>query len=274
MSDTSNQNNGGQGGGDGGQGDQGGAPSLLNQGAGNDWLPEKFRTVKEGGSDLDLEASSRKLAASYAELEKSRPVGTVPKTAEEYVIDGMPDGVNVDEVKSDPLFKGILGRAHEAGIPQEHVNFFLKEYFGFAPDLLAGNTAISQEEARAELGKVWGDGQALQKNLGQAMRAVKAFAAEGDGAGSLQRLQEKYGDDPDFLRFAAAVGAELNEDTPINGNAVATQDWEGKIAAIKADPAYMDGKHPQHDQKVRELSDLYQRRYGTSSRQLSAAAVR
>ncbi|KAK6697162.1 hypothetical protein SNK04_014250 [Fusarium graminearum] len=185
----------------------------------------------------------------------------------------MPEGVNVDEVKSDPLFKGILGRAHEAGIPQEHVNFFLKEYFGFAPDLLAGNTAISQEEARAELGKAWGDDQAIQKNLGQAMRAVKAFAAEGDGAGSLQRLQEKYGDDPDFLRFAAAVGAELNEDT----RSMATrwpQDWEGKIAAIKADPAYMDGKHPQHDQKVRELSDLYQRRYGANSRQLGAAAVR
>ncbi|KAK6697492.1 hypothetical protein SNK04_014064 [Fusarium graminearum] len=46
------------------------------------------------------------------------------------------------------------------------------------------------EEARAELGKAWGDDQAIQKNLGQAMRAVKAFAAEGDGAGSLQRLQE------------------------------------------------------------------------------------
>ncbi|KAK6697368.1 hypothetical protein SNK04_014120 [Fusarium graminearum] len=133
MSDTSIPNNGGQGGNEGGEGGQGGAPSLLNQGVGNDWLPEKFRTVKEGGSDLDLEASSRKLAASYAELEKSRAVGTVPKSAEEYVIDGMPEGVNVDEVKSDPLFKGILGRAHEAGIPQEHVNFFLKEYFGFAP---------------------------------------------------------------------------------------------------------------------------------------------
>ncbi|KAK6697447.1 hypothetical protein SNK04_014019 [Fusarium graminearum] len=273
MSDTSIPNNGGQGGNEGGEGGQGGAPSLLNQGVGNDWLPEKFRTVKEGGSDLDLEASSRKLAASYAELEKSRAVGTVPKSAEEYVIDGMPEGVNVDEVKSDPLFKGILGRAHEAGIPQEHVNFFLKEYFGFAPDLLAGNTAISQEEARAELGKAWGDDQAIQKNLGQAMRAVKAFAAEGDGAGSLQRLQEvrrRSG----LPALCGCRGCRAERGHPINGNAVATQDWEGKIAAIKADPAYMDGKHPQHDQKVRELSDLYQRRYGANSRQLGAAAVR
>ncbi|KAK6697491.1 hypothetical protein SNK04_014063 [Fusarium graminearum] len=57
MSDTSIPNNGGQGGNEGGEGGQGGAPSLLNQGVGNDWLPEKFRTVKEGGSDLDRASS-------------------------------------------------------------------------------------------------------------------------------------------------------------------------------------------------------------------------
>lgn len=274
MSEVTNTNDGGQGGADGQQG------SLLNQGGGqgggqNDWLPEKFRTVKEGGSDLDLEASARKLATSYAELEKSRGTsGTLPKTAAEYVIEGLPDGVNVDEVKGDPLFKGIIDRAHAAGIPQEHVNFFLGEYFGFAPDLLAGNAALSQQDARAELSKVWTDDQAMQQNLGQAFRAVKAFAADGDGAGSLARLQEKFGDDPDFLRFAASVGAELSEDTPISGNPAAEQDWDARIAAIRADPAYMDAKHPQHDQKVRELSDLYQKRYGTNQRQLGASATR
>ncbi|WP_414488450.1 hypothetical protein [Stenotrophomonas maltophilia] len=272
MNDVVNQNPDGQG----GQGGNQGGGSLLNQGGNpNDWLPEKFRTVKEGGSDLDLEASARKLATSYAELEKSRGApGTLPKTAEEYLIEGMPDGVNIDEVKADPLFKGILGRAHEAGIPQEHVNFFLKEYFGFAPDLLASNVAATQAEARAELGKVWPDDQAMQKNLGQAMRAVQAFAAEGDAAGSLQRLQDKYGNDPDFLHFAAAVGAELSEDTPINGSPSATQDWDAKIAALRADPAYSDKSHPQHRQKVDEVSALYQKRYGTNARQLGSSAVR
>lgn len=254
-----------------------GNSSLLQGAAGanaNDWIPEKFRTVKEGGTDLDLEASARKLATSYAELEKTRPAGTLPKTAGEYVIEGLPDGVSVDEVKGDPLFKGIIDRAHSKGIPQEHVNFFLSEYFGFAPELLAGNARMSQEEARSELAKVWTDDQAMQKNLGQAARAAKAFAAEGDAAGSYSRLMDKFGDDPDFLRFAAAVGAELQEDQPINGNAVAEQDWDGRIAAIKADPAYMDGKHPQHNQKVQELSALYQKRYGTQQQRLGAGATR
>lgn len=254
-----------------------GAASLLQGAAGanaNDWIPEKFRTVKEGGTELDVEASARKLASSYAELEKIRPVGTLPKTAGEYVIEGLPDGISVDEVKGDPLFKGIIDRAHSKGIPQEHVNFFLSEYFGFAPELLAGNARMSQEEARGELAKVWTDDQAMQKNLGQAARAAKAFAAEGDAAGSYGRLMDKFGDDPDFLRFAAAVGAELQEDQPISGNPVAEQDWDGRIAAIKADPAYMDGKHPQHNQKVQELSALYQKRYGTQSQRLGAGAVR
>lgn len=254
-----------------------GGSSLLEGAAGanaNDWIPEKFRTVKEGGTDLDIEASARKLASSYAELEKVRPTGTLPKTAEEYVIEGLPEGVSVDEVKGDPLFKGIIDRAHSKGIPQEHVNFFLSEYFGFAPDLMAGNAQMNQEQARAELAKVWTDDQAMQKNLGQAARAAKAFAAEGDAAGSYNRLMEKFGDDPDFLRFAASVGAELQEDQPISGNPAAEQDWDGQIAAIKADPAYMDGKHPQHQQKVDQLSALYQKRYGKQQQRLGAAATR
>lgn len=44
MSEVTNTNDGGQGGQGGAEGHQG---SLLNQGGGqNDWLPEKFRTVK------------------------------------------------------------------------------------------------------------------------------------------------------------------------------------------------------------------------------------
>ncbi|KAK6697330.1 hypothetical protein SNK04_014082 [Fusarium graminearum] len=107
----------------------------------------------------------------------------------------MPEGVNVDEVKSD-LCSRASSAAHTRQASAGACELLPQGILRLCSDLLAGNTAISQEEARAELGKAWGDDQAIQKNLGQAMRAVKAFAAEGDGAGSLQRLQEKYGDDP------------------------------------------------------------------------------
>lgn len=60
------------------------ASTVLNTGATNDWLPEKYRTNKEDGS-LDLEASSRKVADAYRSLETRLGSGDVaPKTVDEY----------------------------------------------------------------------------------------------------------------------------------------------------------------------------------------------
>lgn len=258
-----------------GQGDQGNAASLLQQGQGNSWLQEKFHVFKDGTKDLDVEASARKLATSYAELEKSRPVtGTIPKTAAEYAIEIKAEGVNLDEVKADPLFKGIIEDAHKAGVSQEHLNFFLDKYFGFAPDLFQANAQITRDEAAAELKGIWKDDATMTKNLGMASRAVAGFALEGNATGSAERLMQKYGNDPDFLAFAAAVGAEMQEDTAINEGSTAAADWDSQVNAIKADPAYMDASHPQHKEKVAALQALYNRRYGSSPQRLGGGATR
>ena len=61
--------------------------SVLDSGnTGNDYIPEKYRTNKEDGT-LDLEASSRKVAEAYKQLETRFGSGDVPpKTADEYAV--------------------------------------------------------------------------------------------------------------------------------------------------------------------------------------------
>ncbi len=87
-----------------------------------DWLPEKFRVMKD--DKLDEAASARKLAESYKALEQHK--GPLPPAApEEYTIapltdaEGNPvEGVNVDEFTADPMYKSFAAEAPQAWFQQ------------------------------------------------------------------------------------------------------------------------------------------------------------
>ncbi|TDB26706.1 hypothetical protein ATCM_03020 [Stenotrophomonas sp. ATCM1_4] len=258
--------------------------SLLEQGAGKetDWLPSKFRVNVAGSDQLDLDASARKLATSYAELEKTRPSGTVPATAGEYKLEVPKDaegkelvqGVDLEDFMADPLFKGLSEKAHALGISNETMQFFVGEYLQFMPALLEANGQISSEDAAKALRAVWTDDAEFNSGLQRAARAAQGFGAEPGKPGSFDNLMAKFGNDPDFLAFAARIGAEMGEDKPINADPAAEQDWQAQVDEIRANPAYMDAKHPQHKQLSQKMEQLYQRRYGTRQQQLGASATR
>lgn len=269
--------------GQGGAGD--GAGSLLQQGAGGatgtDWLPEKFRVNKADGT-IDTEASARKLAGSYAELEKTRPAGQVPKTPEEYRVeapkgeDGKPiEGIAFDEFVADPMFKDFAAAAHAKGLTNDQLQFVTEHYLTkIAPGMIESMAAASANDAREALGKLWGNDQALTQNLTLANRAVRGFAADGDVPGGLDRLMARYGNDPDFLAFAAAVGKEMQEDTAVTGAGVSGEDWDSRVSALRANPAYTDANHPDHAKVVQQVQALYEKRYGKKSQRLAGGAVR
>lgn len=262
----------------------GNAATLLEQGAGKetDWLPSKFRVNVAGSDQLDLDASARKLATSYAELEKTRPSGTVPATAAEYKLEVPKDaegkelvqGADLDAFTSDPLFKGLAEKAHALGISNETMQFFVGEYLQFMPALLEANGKISSEDAAKALRAVWTDDSEFNTGLQRAARAAKGFGSEPGKPGSFDSLMAKFGNDPDFLAFASRIGAEMGEDKPINADPAAEQDWQAQVDEIRANPAYMDAKHPQHKQLSQKMEQLYQRRYGTRQQQLGASATR
>lgn len=265
----------------------GDAASLLQQGAGEEaaWLPEKYRVKVDGKDEIDFQASARKLGEGYKALEAklgSGATGTVPENADSYQLtvptdaEGKPlvEGVDLQEFMADPMYKALATKAHAAGISNEQMNFFVGEYLQMAPQLFEANLQLGADEARQTLSAVWKDDAAMKAGLASAARAAQGFAAPAGQPGNYDNVIQKFGNDPDFLALMASIGKEMGEDKPISSDPVAAADWQDQVDALKANPAYMDKSHPQHASVVRQVSDMYQKRYGTQQRQLGASAVR
>ncbi len=246
-------------------------PSLL-AGAGgdppaapgpNDWMPTKFHVNNDAG-EFDESASARKLAESYAALEKHKgPVLKAPETPEGYVIEAPKDadgkpivGIDVAEFVKDPMYQGLAKKAHAAGIPNEHMQFFVQEYLQMAPSLFEVDRALTLDEASAILTEAWGDEATFKKNVDTAREYVEGFSGKiADGSpGNFAALDSKFGKDPDFVAFMAVVGDECRAaglkfggDTPV-GNAKTSGVVDYNSIALH--PGFRDQNHPEH-QKLR-----------------------
>lgn len=256
------------------------AGSLLAPAAGeaaaqpgpNDWIPEKYQVKNEAG-EFDEAASSRKLADAYRSLESKLGKGATlapPATPDDYVIeppkdaDGKPIEGVVEAFVKDPLFQGIAKKAHAAGIPNEHMQFFVQEYMQFAPELFAADKSLTTEEASAELSKVWTDKATFDDRVGKAVQTVREFTKDvpEDQPGSNARVLAKFQNDPDFVAFVARIGGEVKfgEDTLPN-NAAATSDAD--VESLQKSEAYWKQTHPDHTKVKQQVEAYYARKFGT-----------
>jgi hypothetical protein len=225
----------------------------------NDWMPEKFRVVKDDGT-LDEAASARNLAKSYTELEKVRPEPP-PKDVADYKLekDEGIDGVDFDEFKKDPLAQGFLKGAHAKGMTNAQVNYTINEYLKIAPQLFDQNAKLTAAEAKTELGKLWADPVELDRQLVSSKRAFMGFGGEADDMpGSRKRLFEKFGSDADFIAFAARVSQEMGEDKLPNGGGGSDVD----IDALMKSKAYFDPSDPQHAIVKAKVTEHFNRKHG------------
>ncbi len=261
--------------------------SLLQQGQGAEdaWLPEKYRVKVEGKEELDLPASARKLGEAYKSLEAklgSGATGTVPASADQYQLTvptdaegkALVEGVDLEDFMGDPIFKDLAAKAHAKGISNEQMQFFVGEYLQFMPQVLQANLQLGANEAKQALASVWKDDAAMGKGLQQAARAAQGFGSESGQLGSFDNLMQKFGNDPDFLAFAARIGSEMGEDKPISADPAAQQDWQAQVDEIRANPAYTDKAHPQHKGLLQKMDSLYQARYGTRQQKLGGGTTR
>lgn len=238
----------------------------------NDWLPEKFHVKTEAG-EFDEAASARKLAESYRALEAHKgPALKAPESPEGYTLtapvgeDGKPiEGIDIDAFMADPMFKQIAKDAHAAGIPNEHMQFFMDRYLRTAPELLGADKRLTVEEASQELSSLWADKASFDTNIAKANRATVEFAkgVPDDQPGSFKRLEEKFGTDPDFLAFAARVGMESNfdEDRPPAGGGSTSSDVD--IESLMKGEAYWNAQHADHSKVKAQVSAHFAKKFGT-----------
>lgn len=267
---------GGDGGAAGGAAGAAAGGSALSQGAagagsgaGGDgdpfaWLPEKLRVVKDGGSEVDVEASAKKLAEVYGHLEKRLGSGDVPpKAAADYKVT-VPEAFK-DLKMDDARTKAFTEAAHKAGFTQAQFDFAMNQYFELAPAMMGEFKALSSEDATKALAAVWKDPEAMKANTGAAFKAVSEFTAANGGEDYAKALDAKFGNDPDFIRFAAFFGAGLKEDNapnPSGGGPGASggNDYNAYIAANWA--AYSNPKDPQHAAVTAKANELGKKQFG------------
>lgn len=226
------------------------------------WMPEKHRVYKEDKS-LDIEASSRKLAENTANLEKRMGTGDIPpKTADEYAPKIEREGFDWETFKADPEMQGFLKAAHAKGLTNDQLGFVLDEYIG--------RVSSSPDNAVNELKKDWKTEPVFKQNMSLAYKAFTAFAPEADRS----RIDE-VGNNPVVIRLLAAIGKEMQEDSPGNpGAALPQTDFDSQVAELRDQL----GKLPTHDPRrvsLREkLDGLYNSRYGTKPQRLGGGTVR
>ncbi|MBD9459121.1 hypothetical protein IB241_15670 [Pseudomonas sp. PDM05] len=239
--------------------------SVLDSGANTtDFIPEKYRVVKEDGS-LDLDQSSRKLAESYKHLETRLGSGDVPpKTAEEYAVklEGV-EGFNWDEFKADPDTQSFLKGAHAKGLTNDQVQYVIGEYMKAAPGLIEGAGQLSVQDCTAALKTVWADDQSMTTNIQSSFRAANAFASEPGKPGNYAALNAKFGTDPDFIAFTANIGKELKEDSAINGGAqVSEADFAVKTSELRSQLQALPVHDPKRKGIQAQLDGMYNQKFG------------
>jgi hypothetical protein len=221
----------------------------------NEWIPEKFRVLN--GEALDVEASAKKLAESYAGLEKRVGSGDVPpKTSDEYAVT-VPE--QFKEVwAEDDRFKAFRTAAHAEGFTQKQFDFAVGKYFEMVPDLVGGAAELDQTAAVEELRKTWKTDAEYSANVKDAYKAFAQFADPQD----LAKMNE-IGNNPVVLRMLAKIGKELGEGPGIPNDAGSTA--ADDIQTVLRSDAYLNAKHPDHKATSAKVQAYYAKKHGTAA---------
>jgi hypothetical protein len=195
-------------------------------------------------------------SSSDEDWEKWHEAGGRPPTAVDYKLARPKDFP--EEYWSDERANKWMDRFHKAGLNHKQV----KELFeAYNADILEAvkvqNDAIiaNREEVKNGLFKDWGAAYEQKKHQGD-------YAVEkgtGGDADFKERLLGKFGDDPDFIRFASNIGGKFGEHEDITGPPIATpDDIQQQINTEMAKPAYTDPRNPDHKACVKRVSRLFQ----------------
>ena len=185
--------------------------------------------------------------STEGEWQEYHKAGGRPETVADYNLkapEGFPEDA-LEKVFPKARLEAWQERFFKGGVSQKAANQFIAE---FANDMLTDIKAMQQAEetAKAELvsglSTDWGAAFEQKKHLGN-MAIVEGTAGDDEFKA---RLTSKFGDDPDFVRFAANLGGKFAEGKPPNfGNIPTPADYQTQIDTIRENPLYLAGTQEQ-----------------------------
>lgn len=229
-------------------------------------IPEKFRVKTEGG-EPDLQASWLKVEEHRGNLERRMGAGEAPpKAATDYKLElpeKIAEALGADGIKQlgeSEVFKKFTENLHGLGLSQKQYAAVAAEMIERGMALRQGNAGLDEQGCVAELQKDWADTSTYQQNIQAAHAASKTF-------GDVDKLMAKYGNDPDFIRFAAKVGAELHQDTSASVGATPAGDGEKQEhTALAAWFASNPQTAPEYEAKRARYNLLGEKIWGTGAK--------
>lgn len=218
-------------------------------------VPEKY-VVKGADGAVDHAQTLAKLTDGYSAAVKRIGTGDLPPDTPDKYTFTKPEALK-DVALDDTLTADFKERAHKAGLTNAQFEFVMGEYFEMVPSVLGAAAAVTAEEARAELQKVWTAPADFQANLAAGQRAVSALPE------NLQKqiVEGGLGTNPVMAQVLAAFGREMREDRP-PGAGGAGQSTSSTVEQLMRHPAYRDAKHPEHQAISQRVVDLQRRAYG------------
>lgn len=108
------------------------------------------------------------------------------------------------------------------------------------------------------LKSVWKDDATVNTNI-KAARSAATTLAQKAGI-DVAEVMSELGSRQTFIRLMASLAPELGEDAPPTPTGGVTGNDE-QIAALRANPAYNDARHPEHAVVMQKLNAAYARKY-------------
>ncbi len=223
----------------------------------NERIPEKFRVMK--GDQIDLEASTAKMAESYTYLEKRMGAHEAPpKSPEEYAPKVEIEGLDWQDFSSDARMQSFLAEAHKRGINNDQLGFLVEQYIGSSAELLDYRDTEDAESCSTALREMWGSEEEYNQGVTHAVRAVQNIF--GDDA---EDIIARNGNNSDFILLASFIGQEMQEDSPpLSMQTIDPVTFDSQVADLKASMDGMGKNDPRRAHILKQISDLYAKRYG------------
>lgn len=279
-SSGSSSGNAGSGGAGSGAGGSGAGAGGAGSGAAASWrdsLPEDIR----GNATLTKFSDVNNLAKSYIEMQglvgKKGVFPPDEKATPEQLKDfyrsiGQPD-LEKFEIKApegkkfnEKILADFKKVAHDSGLLPRQAQPLMDWWLTHEEGVKASTTRATADKViadQAALKKEWGDG--FDKQI-----ALAKLAAKDVGGEEIQKYLEtsRLGDDVQVIKLLAKVGALLKEDK-LRGDGggkfgQTPDEIDAEIAKVTGDKkhAYYDKTHPAHGAALKQMENLYKKRYG------------
>lgn len=178
------------------------------------------------------------------------------------VPEALAEKIKADDLAKNAGFQSFLGKAHAAGLTQAQLDVVTADFLERSLQQQAGSTALDAQACTEALKSEWKSDADFAKGVQQAYRAAQAY-------GDVDKLMAKYGNDPDFIRVMAKVGAELGEDTGAPAGAGGMS--EPDVESLQKSEAYWKTSHPDHTKTVAKVQAYYAAKFGDKPRQTGGA---